>query len=203
MTDHPNPRLPAAFAELARAARIMQDFPCFWCVSGGWAIDLFVRRLSRPHKDVDFAIWRRDQLALRAFLASRGWTLEKAFGGQLSPWPDGEFIELPVHIIWCKNPNARPDFIEILFDEAGDHHFLYRRNPSITRSLAEAVIRLEDGIRLLAPEIVLLYKANNLSQPENQSDFETALPFLDADRRAWLEEALLTAHPGHPWLARL
>ncbi len=181
----------------------MQNLSCFWCICGGWAIDLFIRRLSRQHADVDFAIWRRDQLVLHTFLIAQGWTLEKAVDGQLLPWQDGEFIELPIHTIWCQNPNTQPDFIEILFNEANDLHFLYRRNQSITRPLTDAVIQLESDIRLLAPEIVLLYKANNFSRLENQSDFETALPFLDSDRRAWLREALLTVHPDHAWLSRL
>jgi hypothetical protein len=196
------PRLPEAFAELQRTAQIMMDFYHPWCVCGGWAIDLFVNRISRQHKDVDFAIWRRDQSALRAYLTARGWTLEKVINGQRLPWTEGEFIELPVHTIHCRNPNAQPDRIEILFNEMNDHYFLFRRNQSIKRPLADAMLQLESGIRILAPEIVLLYKAKNSSDKE-RSDFEIALPFLDFERRAWLREALLTIHPGHEWLNQL
>ncbi len=178
------------------------DFSHPWCVCGGWAIDLFINRLSRPHKDVDFAIWRRDQLALCAYLTGRGWTLKKAINGQRLPWTEGEFIELPVHTIHCRNPNAQPDFIEILFNEMNGHYFLFRRNQSIKQPLADAMVQLESGIRILAPEIVLLYKAKNFSDKE-RSDFEIALPFLDFERRAWLREALLTIHPGHEWLSQL
>lgn len=202
MTHYQNSHLPEAFAELQRAVQIMMDFPHPWCVCGGWAIDLFINRISRQHKDVDFAIRRRDQLALRAYLTARGWTLEKAINGQRLPWTEGEFIELPVHTIHCRNPNAQPDFIEILFNETNDNHFLFRRNQSIKRLLAVAIVQLESGIRILAPEIVLLYKAKNFSDKE-RSDFEIALPFLDFERRAWLREALLTIHPGHEWLSQL
>jgi hypothetical protein len=82
------------------------------------------------------------------------------------------------------------------------HYFLFRRNQSITRPLADAMIQLESGICILAPEIVLLYKAKNFSDKE-MSDFESALPFLDFERRAWLRGALLTIHPGHEWLSQL
>jgi hypothetical protein len=34
-------------------------------------------------------------------------------------------------------------------------------------------------------------------------DFETALPSLDAEQRAWLAAAIAVVHPGHPWLDRL
>jgi hypothetical protein len=95
MQDHQGSQLPETFSDLLRAAQIMKDFPRSWCVCGGWAIDLFINRLTRPHKDVDFAIWRRDQLALHAYLTAQGWSLEKAVDGQLMPWPEGEFIELP------------------------------------------------------------------------------------------------------------
>lgn len=200
--EHQEPDLPG-FAEVKRAVRIMQDFPRLWCVCGGWAIDLFVQRITRQHKDVDFAIRRRDQLALRAYLSTRGWTLDKAFDGELVPWAEGEHIDLPVHTIWCRNPNSQPDFIEILFNEADEQKFFFRRDRSITRPLTAAIIQLESGIRILAPEIVLLYKAKHLWHEGNRSDFETALPCLDSERRAWLREALLEVHPGHDWLSRL
>jgi len=172
------------FAEPLRAAQIMIGFPHPWCICGGWAIDLFMHRVSRQHKDVDIAVRRGDQLALRSHLVAQGWALEKAVDGQLAPWPEGEFIELPVHTIWCKNPNAQPDFVEVLFNEVSDGLFSFRRGQSITRPLADAIVLGDEGIPILAPEIVLLYKANNPSHEGNRGDFEVALPHPDADRRA-------------------
>jgi len=84
-----------------------------------------------------------------------------------------------------------------------DGLFSYRRNQSITRPLADAIVPGEAGIPLLALEIVLLYKAKNPSHEGNQGDFEVALPYLDADRRAWLRDALLKVRPGHEWLSQL
>jgi hypothetical protein len=203
MQDHQGSQLPETFSDLLRAAQIMKDFPRSWCVCGGWAIDLFINRLTRPHKDVDFAIWRRDQLALHAYLTAQGWSLEKAVDGQLMPWPEGEFIELPIHTIWCKHRDLQPDFCEVLLNEANAHLFSFRHDLSITRSLEATTIRLESGIPILAPEIVLLYKANNITQEGNRSDFESTLPLLEAERRTWLRNALATMHPGHEWLSQL
>ena len=28
---------------------------------GGWAVDLWVGRLTRPHEDIDVLVWRRDE----------------------------------------------------------------------------------------------------------------------------------------------
>lgn len=180
----------------------MSNFSYSWCICGGWAIDLFTQNISRIHKDVDIAIWRRDQLALQSYLLAQDWTLEQAFEGQLFPWQEGEFLELPIHTIWCRNPNAQPDFIEILLNEADEQHFRFRRALSITYPLESAIIQSKLGIPILAPEIVLLYKAKNAAR-HHQADFEAALPYLDNARRAWLRSALTELHPAHQWLDQL
>jgi hypothetical protein len=69
--------------------------------------------------------------------------------------------------------------------------------------LEATIIRLESGIPILAPEIVLLYKANNITQEGNRSDFESTLPLLEPERHTWLRKALATMHPGHEWLSQL
>lgn len=195
--------LPEEFVDVTSVAQVMQDFPHLWFVSGGWAIDLYVERLTRPHKDVDLAIWRRDQRALHTYLTGSGWKLEKACEGLLEPWMEDEFVELPVHTIWCKNANAQPDFFEVLFNEADSRQFFFRRNIAITQPVREAIIQLASGLRILAPEIVLLYKANNHLLEGNRSDFEIVLPFLNSERRTWLREALDEVYPGHSWFSRL
>jgi hypothetical protein len=192
-----------AFREPLTVAQMMNNFPHSWCICGGWAIDLFVKRISRLHKDVDIAIWRNNQLVLRDYLMARGWTLEKAVDGQLFPWIDSEFLELPVHTVWCRNPNIQPDFIEILLNEHDQQHFRFRREFSITYPIEDAIVNLESGLPILAPEIVLLYKAKNASKKNNQHDFEVALPHLNCDRRTWLKSALARVHPEHEWLAQL
>ena len=59
-----------------------------------------------------------------------------------------------------------------------------------------------DGIRYLAPEIVLLYKAK-LGRTWDEVDFDTALPEMSVGQRDWLSHALEEEQPGHPWLDRL
>ena len=53
---------------------------------------------------------------------------------------------------------------------------------------------------LLAPEIMLLYKAKRPEENEGTADFLNVIPRLNAERRDWLRNAPLKLHPVHPWL---
>ena len=191
-------------AELTAIARLMAAFDRPWAFCGGWAVHLFLGdRCSRQHKDVDIAVLRRDQLAVQSYLRERGWTLEVAHGGVLTPWAEGEYLELPRHGIWCRNPAHEPDFLEVLLNEGDDAVFRFRTDPSIALPLERAFLRSPSDLPFIAPEIALLYKAGNVAVEENAADFQTALPALDAGRRAWLRDALARRQPGHPWLSAL
>jgi hypothetical protein len=182
------------------ATKILADYDRPWAVCGGWALDLFLNRVTRPHKDVDFAVLRKDQLGIQEYLLSRGWTLEKAVSGELLPWRMGEWIDLPVHTIWCKNPKASPDFIELLFNEVDSTDFLFRRDTSITLPIEKMILSSALGIPILAPEIVLLYKSVKPEDPSASADFRNVLPELSSESRNWLAIALDKLYTGHVWL---
>ena len=40
---------------------------------GGWAVDLWVGRLTRPHDDIDVLVWRRDEPQIHEALGAAGW----------------------------------------------------------------------------------------------------------------------------------
>ena len=40
---------------------------------GGWAVDLWVGRLTRPHDDIDVLVWRHDEARIHEALGSAGW----------------------------------------------------------------------------------------------------------------------------------
>jgi hypothetical protein len=44
----------------------------YW-VFGGWAVDLYAGAVSRPHSDLDLAIWLRDLPRVAALLHEDGW----------------------------------------------------------------------------------------------------------------------------------
>src|SRR5688572_16022494 len=90
-------------APMWAATWMMSGFDRLWLFASGWAIDLHLGRVTRPHKDVDIAVFREDQLALQSYLD--GWHLFIAAGGRLLPWRAGEYIELPLHGIWAYGPH--------------------------------------------------------------------------------------------------
>jgi hypothetical protein len=180
-------------------AALMAGFERPWAFCGGWAIDLFLGRITREHKDVDILVFRRDQLAVQSYLRDRGWTLEVAHDGVLTPWTEGEFTELPRHGIWCRNPAHAPDFLEVLLNETDGDRFLFRRDRSIELPLDRTILRTRSGLPVLAPEIVLLYKSAHPDIEENAADFRTAVAVLGSEQRAWLRAALGRMRPDHAW----
>ena len=70
------------FEPVEVVARLMAGYPRPWFVSGGWAIDLFVDRITRDHEDLEVGVFREDQAILYRHLST--WKLHKAAKG-----PDG------------------------------------------------------------------------------------------------------------------
>jgi hypothetical protein len=56
-----------------------------------------------------------------------------------------------------------------------------------------------DGVRVLNPEIVLMYKAR-LDRRKDRRDRDIAWPLLDKEQRTWLRETIEQLFPGHPWV---
>jgi hypothetical protein len=191
----------AEFAEVVKVGSLLRDLPCPWFVCGGWALDLFLGRVTRAHKDVDIAVARDDQFAVRAYLLGRGWKLEKAAGGVLTPWADGERLEVPDHAVWCRNEIHDPDFFEVLLNEVNGEHFRFRRDQSITLLRGRMSFKSASGLPVLAPEIVLLYKSNR--PEEYDADFRGTVQSLAEESRDWLKGALKKLFARHPWVDSL
>ena len=84
-----------------KVASLMRDFQPEWFMAGGWAIDLYLEKQTRPHEDIEIAIFRKDQTALQNYLD--GWLFKKAENGVLSDWNKDKFLELPIFEIHCFN----------------------------------------------------------------------------------------------------
>jgi hypothetical protein len=191
------------FEDVIQAAKIFTDYDRPWAVCGGWAIDLFINRVTRVHNDVDFFVLRKDQLVIQECLLTRGWALEKAVNGQLISWQKGEWIDLPIHTIWCRNSVLSPDFVELLFNEVDEANFLFRRDISITLPAEKMIRSSESGIPILAHEIILLYKSAKPEDPSASADFRNVLPGLSSESRNWLVLALNKLYRDHIWLKDL
>jgi hypothetical protein len=188
-------------SEIRRVADVLRELRAPWAVAGGWALDLALGRATRPHADVDVAVFRGDQAELRAALP--GWCFAVAVGGALRPWESGVRLELPVHEVHARPPAGAPGpAVEFLLNEREGADWVYRRDPGIRLPLARAVRPGPGGIRLLAAEVVLLYKSK-APRATDEQDFRAARPLLDAEGRAWLRAAFQRAAPDHPWAGAL
>ena len=179
---------------------LMSPFPAPWCVAGGWAIDLFLRRVTRPHGDLELAIFRPDQLVLRHHL--RGWRFEKVIEGGRVEWPDGERLELPVHEVHARRTDGSPAALEFLLNERDGDHWVYRRNAAIRLAIERAILRPGAGLPVLAPEIVLLFKSKAPRQ-KDEADWASTLSALDAQQRQWLLRAIRATETEHPWIGAM
>jgi hypothetical protein len=90
---------------------------------------------------------------------------------------------------------------EFLRNEHTEQNWIFRGDEAVTRPLAEVGAE-HDGVPFLRPEIVLLYKASELS-PKNDADFAAVRPQLSQTASRWLREALEVVDPRHPWVPRL
>lgn len=172
-----------------------------WWVAGGYAIELAVGRRFRDHGDIDVLLLRRDQLAAQELLPDWEWWAADP-PGTLRPWLPGEVLPADVHDIWCRRSADEPWRFQFMLDESSGDDWVARRNPLVRRPIESIGARTEDGIPYLVPEIQLFYKAKSL-RPKDVSDFEAALPVLDAVQRAWLADAIMQTHGDHPWHAAL
>lgn len=191
------------FTPLQAVATELAGFDRPWYISSGWALDLYLGRVTRVHHDVDVVVARHDQLALQEYMMARGWQFVTPLQGKLEPWPRHMRIELPRHQVHAHRAGA---FIDFLLTDLADGSWRYRRQPVIIRHSERMSLTTAEGIRYLAPELVLLYKSRNTSGQErnkDQDDFVNVYPNLEAERRAWLRWALVATEPQHGWLGQL
>lgn len=192
-------------AVAAETRRLMHGFASPWCVAGGWAIDLFVGRVTREHSDVELGVLRRDQSELHHQL--EGWTFtisvpdgHGAHGRRY--WTRDERLELPVHEIHASSSDDPSQSIEILLSESDGETWVFRRDLSIVRPLNLAFVETAFGVNALAPEIVLLFKSKS-PRLKDEADFQVVVEVLSGPSRQWLEDAVRRTDPHHQWLSAL
>jgi len=185
-----------------RVAEVMSRYEAQWGIAGGWAIDLHLGRVTRPHEDIEVAVLRRDQGVLWNYLA--GWHQQVVVPGSIErrSWERMDVLELPVHEIHTRAPQAGVTELEFLLNETSDMDWVYRRDSRVKLPLALAILNSADGVPYLAPEIVLLYKSKNAREID-ELDLQNVRSHLDPQQRSWLADALRLTAPEHPWLNAL
>ncbi|MFA9480016.1 nucleotidyltransferase domain-containing protein [Phycisphaerales bacterium AB-hyl4] len=187
---------------------VMRGATVPWWIAGGWAIDLYLGRQTRPHGDTDVLVLRRDQLAIQQHLCR--WHLYKTgqpTPSRLAPWPEGEFLkrETGINDIWIKNEVGRPWRLQLMFMESEGERWVFRRDERIGGRIDELGWQTSEGVPVLRPEIQLLYKGRLADRrPKDDADFAAVLPHLATSQWTWLAKGLKQQFGDtHPWLERL
>lgn len=106
-----------------------------------------------------------------------------------------------VHNIWCRKTENEPWCLEILLCDFENGEWVYRRNKSIRGPEESYGWTTKDGLRVLAPEIQLLYKSRG-QRAKDVSDLKNCLPKMTKQQkemlRHWIE---VDSGEMHPWLA--
>jgi aminoglycoside-2''-adenylyltransferase len=188
---------------VVQTAELLAGLRAQWWIAGGWAIDLFLGRQTRPHADTDVLVLRRDQQHVWRHLFRAGWEVWAVDRpGHLTRCRRGEILRKDAHDAWCRPNQDSPWALEVILEETLGDRWVYRRDSRATMPLREIGLKTVDGIPYLAPEVQLLFKSKS-PRSKDEADFELTVAELPARRRQWLASALGTISPEHPWLARL
>jgi hypothetical protein len=60
-------------ADIAELGALLDSGGLDYWLFGGWAVDFHVGTVTRPHGDIDLAVWSRDARAISDLLAVEGW----------------------------------------------------------------------------------------------------------------------------------
>lgn len=204
-------RPPQTLEELtARLAEALAAYSGPWWVAGGWALDLHLDRVTRPHEDFDITIPR---IEVRRFVEEMSdWELRIPTPARLIEWLPGDYPS-GQHQIWARprgdvtpvavfSFSAHPLMLDVLVEDIDESGWRFRRAPGVAAPLELYARIATGGLPYVAPEVQLLYKAkpHPTGMEHNDTDFAAAVPALDDDARQWLSAALERAHPDHHWL---
>lgn len=201
----------------------MKNVPVPWAVCGGYALDLFLDRTFRVHGDIDLCVFETDRDAIVNFMLWNDWHVYEFRGqGKVRPLytnsvrgngrnlmcvkDDCELVKFYpceeeglLYHQFFHTGIRQFNYIEFLFNEANETHFVFDKVNGIERELS-ASIRFRHGIPYLSPEIVLLYKASQADKPEYQYDFDQTYPAMNNESREWFSHNLGKLYPeGHRW----
>lgn len=165
-----------------------------WCVAAGWALDLFRGTRTRAHADLEIAVPADRFADVASYFYDCGFYV--AHDGKVLP-ASADAMRVG-HQTWARERTTGKWRFDVFREPHDGDVWICRRDPRIRRSYRSVIRYDPDGIPYLAPEIVLLFKAEG-TRDKDQVDLEGALPLLNVDQRQWLDDALALVHPTHPW----
>ncbi len=179
--------------ELDGVVLLFEGWPRRWWITGGVALELCLGRSWRSHKDSDVSVLRDDLGSLAELMVN--WDLHVAAAGVLTQW-DGTPLRAQESQdnIWCRRAPDQPWSLDITISEGDDEHWIYRRDPNLRVLWSDAVLRDEQGIPYLAPDLQLLFKSEDHREKDDR-DFAEVLPDLEPEQRQRLVDCLAIDHP--------
>ncbi len=212
----------SSFTLINDLVNFLHPFDAKWFVSGGWAIDTHLGRQTRERCDLDICVLFSDRLECIEFFLAKGWQIEgKLFGGFRTLRKTSDYSD-DIHYFWSfpegsdfvseytdNSGNRRIaynrsfqhelDYIEVFFDRIEEGYFIFRRDSRVRRREDQAILE-RNGLRYLAPELVLLYKSKALSE-KNLLDYHAVIGTMSEDSLTWFLEALSLVYDNtHSWL---
>lgn len=181
---------PLSVKEIAVALRNLE-----WILAGGFALEEFVGKPYRKHADIDVLIERKDQKLLTNYIdASRIFVAEDS---KLKLFEKDKYYDSPIQDIWILSEDFSRWCLQIMLYDTEDDFWIYKRNKNIKLPQNE-LFWIKNGIKIIKPEIQLLYKSNNV-RPKDEYDFETIEKELSQKSKRWLNDALKECYDLHKW----
>ena len=189
----------------AEVTRLLANVQAPWCVTAGWAIDLFLGGQRREHGDLEIGVPRERFPEVASALAGYEFFIPEGGPGNGLVWPldqAGDRFEA-LHQTWVRQPATGRWRLDIFREPSDGETWVCRRDERIRLPYSDLIEHTDEGIPYSCPEVTLLFKAKWSDLPKNQEDFAAVLPHLEPNRRRWLRESLAVVHPDHPWIAML
>lgn len=129
-------------------------------------------------------------------------TFYEAQDGGVTDWDEKEPVRKDAWQFWGADLKAERWRVDMMIERGNREFWRYKRHPLLKQSRDQAIRTNADGIRYLAPSIVLLFKAKHC-RAKDDKDFKTVAPKLSVKDRANLCRWLAELHPDHKWLKLL
>ena len=168
-----------------------------WILAGGFALEHFYGKAYRLNGDIDIIIKRSHQRQLTKYFEPRN--IYVAYKGKLSPFSSNQYYEKPIQDIWILSDDNHFWCLQIMLIDEVNGKWRYKRNTAIQLPYEEIYLEKE-GIKILKPEIQLLYKSKSI-RAKDQLDFEMIQQKLSIEAKAWLNNSLEKCYSKkHIWL---
>ena len=177
------------FETCMKVKTIMDKYGYPWFITGGWAIDLFLNKETREHKDIEIGIYRKNQMQLyRHFGKQKKYYIDNTshIGKKEKREWNKEYLRLPIYEVYVEYDGIE---IKVVLNEKDEDNWIYRLNEKIKLNEEKAILNNEEEIPYLCPEIVLLHKSKDM-RDKDIADISNANEKMDESQKKWLMDSI-------------